>query len=82
MKSRLCSMVLFSIVNGSATLMLAQDTRHVTEPTFPKTCAVYRAPLRSSSEGPTVGPSATEQNSESGAEAAALVEKLKGCRAD
>jgi polygalacturonase len=81
MKSRLCSMVLFSIVNGSATLMLAQDTRHVTEPTFPKTCAVYRAPLRSSSEGPTVGPSATEQNSESGAEAAALVEKLKSCPA-
>lgn len=53
------------LLHGAGISLLAQDTRTVTEPTFPSTCAVLHAPLHSTSDGPTVGPSQDEQDAAS-----------------
>lgn len=56
---------LLAVLTGGAPNSLAQDTRHVTEPVFPRTCAVLSAPLHSTPERPEVGPTRDEQNAES-----------------
>jgi polygalacturonase len=67
--ARLISLLpLLTFVAGSIKSLSAQDTRYVPEPTFPKTCAVYRAPLFERHSGPVVGKSKTEQDAESSAE--------------
>jgi hypothetical protein len=65
MQSPFRFILLFGVLNGAAAYLLAQDTRNVTEPVFPPTCTVYHALLQSTADGPTVGPSVTEQNNES-----------------
>jgi hypothetical protein len=57
----------------------AQDTRKVTEPKFPVTCAVLHAPLQSNVNGPVVGQSAPEQNAESANETSELNAELADC---
>ena len=51
----------FSLLNCPFARLLAQDTRTVSEPVFPPTCAVYHAPLQSTADEPSVGSSVTEQ---------------------
>jgi polygalacturonase len=63
---------------GAVSLM-AQDDRPLTEPTFPKTCVVLQAPLRSFGDGPIIGQTAMEQNKESETETEVLTEALEHC---
>jgi hypothetical protein len=72
-------LIVLLIVFRSAAHVQAQDTRNVSEPVFPKTCAVFHAPLRSTADGPGVGPTAEEQDAESVAESARLVQDLGQC---
>lgn len=69
------------LMSGLPVSLIAQDTRTVSEPTFPPSCAVYRAPLQTISGGPGVGPSVTEQDIESTAETALLNTMLQKCDA-
>ena len=79
----MCSQVffplLFCFLFISAGGLLAQDTRTVTEPTFPVTCAVYHAPLQSTANGPVIGSTQAEQDAESATETSALNNYLQGC---
>jgi polygalacturonase len=75
-------MLLLTQVLGTTVGLSAQDTRTVTEPKFPQTCAVYGAPLSSTPlDGPVIGQTAQEQNAESNAESAVLRDKLNQCGA-
>jgi polygalacturonase len=56
-----------------------QDTRKVSEPKFPTTCAVFQAPLKSDAKGPAIGSTVEEQDAESDAETATLDAYLKNC---
>src|ERR1700691_657580 len=79
----MCSQVffplLFCFLFISAGGLLAQDTRTVTEPTFPVTCAVYHAPLQSTANGPVIGSTQAQQDAESATETSALNNYLQGC---
>ena len=72
MYRQFCFFLLFGLLNGAGLSLLAQDTRTVSEPTFPPTCAVLHAPLHSTSDGPRVRPSQDEQNAGSSAETQSL----------
>jgi polygalacturonase len=78
-----CSQVFFPLLLGflfiSAGGLLAQDTRTVTEPTFPVTCTVYHAPLQSTANGPVIGSTQAQQDVESATETSALNKYLQGC---
>jgi hypothetical protein len=71
--------VVLGLMSGTPVSLLAQDTRHVTEPVVPTTCAVFHAPLQSTPDGPKVGPNAIEQDAESAAETATLQADLGRC---
>jgi polygalacturonase len=68
-----------SLFCSCTVLLPAQDTRPLTEPTFPSTCVVLNAPLQSTASGPTVAETADAQNTESAAESEALTEALEHC---
>jgi polygalacturonase len=70
---------LFGFLFACSSVLHAQDTRTVTEPTFPVTCAVYRAPLQSTASGPSLGPTQAEQDRESASETATLNGLLQNC---
>jgi polygalacturonase len=57
----------------------AQDKRNVTEPRFPSTCAVFRAPLQSSAGVPLAAPGLAAQDAESAAETVTLLDDLAHC---
>ena len=69
------------ILTAAAGCLQAQDTRKVAEPTFPRTCRVYPAPLQSTAGGPAIGPSAAEQDNESDLETSTLKDYLQACPA-
>jgi polygalacturonase len=69
----------FSLLNCPFARLLAQDTRPISEPVFPPTCAVYHAPPQSTSDGPSVGSSVTEQDVESDNETSMLKTYLQNC---
>jgi len=81
MQFRVLLTLLVAQLLGSSVYLSAQDTRTVTEPKLPLTCAVYAAPLSSTPlDGPVIGQTAQEQNAESKAETATLKSKLNECR--
>jgi polygalacturonase len=71
--------VVLALLTGGAASLRAQDPRNVQEPVIPPTCAVVHAPLRSTAEGPWVGPDAAEQDAESAAETQTIKDALKVC---
>jgi polygalacturonase len=75
-------MVLFASLVCFAVRAQAQDSRNVTEPTFPVTCAVFNASLQSNAAGPVIGQTRAEQNAESAKETWALMGKLANCAAN
>lgn len=80
MRSRLLLVFLLAQMLGTCVCLRAQDTRHVTEPTLPQTCAFYAASLQSTPlDGPVIGETAQEQNAESSAETVGLQTKLNQC---
>ena len=79
--SRLTVLAVFGLLTGGVVSLRAQDQRNVPEPPFPATCAVVHAPLRSSGEGPIVGSTAAEQDTESEAETKLIKDGLHQCAA-
>jgi len=71
--------VLLCVLSLSLSLR-AQDTRSVSEPTFPRVCAVLHASLQSTPEGPSVGPTIEEQNAESSAETQLINDAIGDCQ--
>lgn len=71
-------LILFASVSFAGSL-LAQDTRNVTEPSFPPTCAVLAAPLQSGPDGPVLEQTLQEQNAESDTETETLMNALNPC---
>ena len=67
------------LVHGSFVSLQAQDTRSVSEPAFPATCAVLQAPLRSTTGGPNVGATVDEQDAASGPETTLIQDALNKC---
>jgi polygalacturonase len=67
------------VLLGVAPSLRAQDTRNVSEPVFPPTCAVLHAPLRSNANGPVIGPGVDEQDAESEAELGRLTTAMGKC---
>jgi polygalacturonase len=73
MHSRLCLLIPFVSLYLAATTLFAQDTRNVSEPVIPPTCAVVHAPLHSTAaNGPIVGDTVAEQDLESDNETKAI----------
>jgi hypothetical protein len=67
------------LVFSVAATLQGQDTRKLTEPSFPAVCSVYRAPLTADVAGPLIDP--TREDSESSLEAAQLTRQLQSCPA-
>ena len=69
------------LLTAAAGCLQAQDTRKVSEPSFPQTCRVYKAPLQATTGGPVIGPDAAEQDNESDLETSTLEGYLQACPA-
>src|SRR5580658_200139 len=74
---RILSLLAFTLT--AVIELQAQDKRNVSEPRFPSTCAVFRAPLQSSAGVPLAGSDIAAQDAESAAETQTLVDDLAQC---
>lgn len=79
MKTTIWSTLLLCFCGAATEMVMAQDTRNVTEPIIPKVCAVLRAPLKGTADGPVIGDTADEQNAESSSETSTLRTALQQC---